>query len=310
MAAIPNVKVTMDFVYGSIGWSESHIYSTSPITVDNAQLYKDAKNLVAARSQCLSGHVKFLQCKFSQEQINRDVAYLKTADLPAPATNGYSGGPQDLAFSTVWAFQTPHVSWPMKLNDNFQNQLAIVYLAGMPASSGQTGPGPYDCTTVTPGFFLQKYGDYLITGSPWGVASRTWPVGPFTLDTSTPMTAPPTTNPATATAPTTINFTMPATVGGVNIVPGTWIRVGGLKYTTAQNRLRLNGTYQVFQYTGGVATCFVPRLRSGPVFGTNPGYVQAARYAFEGYSAYTLDNITHRKRGRAALQARGRQSSR
>ena len=60
---------------------------------------------------------------------------------------------------------------------------------------------------------------------------------------------------------------------------------------------RLNGSYQVFSYSGGIAVVLAPRVLVAPNFGTVFGYVQPAVYAFQPYQAYTVDNLTHRKGG-------------
>ena len=144
MANIPNPKVTMEFALGSVGWQESHYYVTN-VAVDNTTLYAAMKELVAHRVLCLGGNVAVLLVKASQEQLNRDVSYLRRGDIPvAPESGGYPGTSPSYPTtggSGVWAFQSPHVSWPLKLVDDNQNQLAITYLAGMPASKGQRGRG-------------------------------------------------------------------------------------------------------------------------------------------------------------------------
>lgn len=308
MGAVPNVKVTMQFALGSVGWTESHLYVGA--NINDAAVYTDMLALAAARVNCLGGNVRFLLVKASQEQVNRDVRYLKRGDIPLPTGGTYSGGPGAIG-GGIWSWQTPHVSWPLKLTDNNANQLAITYLAGMPAAINQIGPGPYDVSNgSTPGGKIQLYADYLVSGGKWGVAGRGWPAGNFTLATSTPMTALPTSQPSQGPVPATISFTVPSPVNGVALVPGVWIRVGGLKYVAPQKRLRLNGTYQVYSYAAGVATVLVPRLRAGPVFTPGAfGYMQAAAYAFYPYQAYTIDDITHKKRGRVVSSPAGRRST-
>lgn len=310
MALIPNVKVTMEFAMGAVGWSESHIYNGT--NVNDVGLYAAMKALAKARTQALGGNASFQLVKASQEQVNRDVTYLKRPDVPIPRAGAdYLLGPEyPFATATTWTFQSPHLSWPIKLNDANQNQLAITYCAGMPGSTGQFGPGPYDVNAVaSPGGFLDLYAKYLVAGGLWGVASRGWPLGIFDEPHSFSMTAPPAYVPAAGAVPAQIQFTLPAILNGVTIKPGVWIRVGGLKYNAPQNRLRLNGSYQIISYVTNTATVNVPRLRADPRFASN-GYVQAAVYAFQPYQGYTLDNITHRKRGRVASSPAGRRSSR
>lgn len=298
----------MEFALGAVGWTESHIYSGLDINVQ--AVYDDMKALALARTNCLGSNVDIKLVKASQEQVNRDVRYLKRGDIPKPTTNGYFLGPA-LIGGGNWAWQSPHLSWPLKLTDNNQNQLAITYISGMPAQVNQINSGPYDVSAgAPPGQFVAAYANYLIAGGKWGVAGRGWPAGPFDLAHSTPMTAIPTTSPAAGALPATISFTVPSPVNGVNLVAGTWIRVGGLKYSAPQKRLRLNGSYQVYSYNAGVATCLIPRLRAGPVFTPGAfGYMQAAVYAFYPYQAYTIDDITHKKRGRVVSSPAGRRSS-
>ena len=88
-------------------------------------------------------------------------------------------------------------------------------------------------------------------------------------------------------------------------MPGEFIRVGGLKYNSPQNRLRLNGTYQVASVSGNIVVVNAPRIRTNPFFSTM-GYYQAATYSVAPYIDYKIDNITHRKRGRVIGSPRGR----
>lgn len=310
MGAIPNPKVTMEFSLGTTGWQESHTYANN-VAVSDPNLYDAMKELAKQRTQCLGGNVKIELVKASQEQINRDVAYLEREDIPLPNPDAdYPMGPSFPPRNTFWTYQTPQVSWPLKLTDAFQNQIAITYLAGMPASTFQSGSGPYDVSaggSSIPGAYLTKYAKYLVRG-PWGVAARTWPAGPFTAATAQPMTAVPIYVPAVGGVPAMLKFGFTQPLSGVPLVPGSWIRVGGMKYTSPQ-RIRLNGSWQVFNVAAGVVTVLAPRVKADPNF-ASIGYGQAASYAFQDYIGYTLDNITHKKRGRVASSPAGRQSRR
>ena len=167
MASVPtlNPKVTMEFYYGQTGWSESLLY-TSPVAVNNPTLYADALALVTARAIALDGaNAVVALVKMSIENVNRDVAYLAAGDLPQPTGGSYAGGPPSNA---TWIWQSPQLSWPIKFLDTNNNQVAIHYLAGMPATINQTGPGPYQVGSgSTPGSFLQKYAKYVITSAKW-----------------------------------------------------------------------------------------------------------------------------------------------
>ena len=313
MANIPNPKVTMEFALGSVGWQESHYYVTN-VAVDNTTLYAAMKELVAHRVLCLGGNVAVLLVKASQEQLNRDVSYLRRGDIPvAPESGGYPGTSPSYPTtggSGVWAFQSPHVSWPLKLVDDNQNQLAITYLAGMPASKGQRGQGPFDVypNERMPGAYIDSYGTYLVGSEKWGVAGRDWPDGAFVLGESTLMTAKPIYVAPTIENPPQIQFTLPNPIRGGALSPGVWIRVGGLKFNSPQ-RIRLNGSYQVVEYAEGKATVNVPRLKADPQF-LNAGWAQAATYTFFKYKSYTINNLTHKKRGRVVSSPAGRVSSR
>jgi len=315
MGLIANPKVTIEMVLGTVGWSDSHYYN-SVVNVNDPGLYNAAKALAAARASCLGGNIEISLVKMSQDTISRDVNYLKTADLPAtspagnpPANSGYSGGPNypGVTPSTTWLYQSPHLSWPIKLLDANNNQIAISYLAGMPQNAGQFGPGPLQGSGNTAGFYLAKYAQYLVDG-PWGAASRTFPAGAFNLATSTPITAI-TYVPAAGTVPPQLQFAVVAAGATSTIAPGVWIRVGGMKYKIPQTKLRLNGSYQVVSYNAGVASVYVPRLNAVPVPFTAFGYMQCATYQLQDYVGYTLDPITHRKRGRVGITARGRRSA-
>jgi len=299
----------MEFAMGSVGWQEAHVYASN-VSVDNPQLYKEMVNLINKRVVCLGGNVVVKVVKASQEQLNRDVAYLKRSDIPVATNSGFPSGPNYPNNTSNWAFQSPHLSWPIKFSDAFQNGLAITYIAGMPAVVKQNGPGPYEVlpgAPVTAGSYLAIYAEYMISG-PWGVASRTWPAGPFTAATGQPMTGIPVYHPATATSPPKIDFPITMPLSGIALTPGGWIRVGGLKYTSPQ-RIRLNGSYQAFNVGAGIITVLAPRVKVDPNF-ASIGYAQAATYAFEQYTRYTFDDITHRKRGRVVSSPAGRRSSR
>lgn len=315
MANLPNPRCTMTFTLGKTTWSESHVYASNTAVTD-LTLQAAALNLITARVQCLGSNVQVNQVRVSQEQINRDVWYLPRPSIPMPTATGYSGGPF-YPGSATYTFQSPHLSWPIKFTDNNQNSIAITYIAGMPALAAQNGPGPFDVTagaSFTAGYFLAKYATYLTMNSPWGAASRTWPAGAFTAATGIAMLGFPSITLRTASQPTLIAFNVPTPTPPASLIPGQFIRVGGLKYNTAQNRLRLNGTYQILQIstatapaTGLILTCAIPRL-NGPVLFTSFGYYQAATYTFAAYNGYTLDNMTHRKRGGSEFSPRGRRS--
>ena len=313
MGLLANIKVTMEFIQGITGWSESHFYSGVDIALNDPALIADATALAYARAGCLGGDVIIDLVKMSQDNLNRDVAYLKPAAIPQtnppgnPSSNlGYSNGPTypDGA-SSLWSFQSPHLSWPLKLTDNNNNQIAIVYLAGMPASKKQFGPGPLQSTGQTAAYYLNNYGTYLATGNKWGALSRAWPAGVFDLASSTPGDALPTYLPAAGPAPARLVFSFPLAGPTADLETYDWIRVGGVNYTTPQTRLRLNGSYQIIGFGPGTVIVAAPRVLTAPTF-TSFGYYQGADYKFAPYQGYTLDNLTHRKRGRVISAPRGR----
>lgn len=300
--AIEQPRVTMEFADGQVSWSESHYYNGTPSALTDPALLAAMAVLCKKRAECLEGGVQFLACKVSLDTINRDVNYLTPPGLPVPNAAGYYAGSPQANVSPGWTFQSPHLSWPIKMVDDNNSQIAIVYVAGMPASITQNGPGPYQATAQTPGSYLASYANQLQVG-PWGAAARKWPA-PLTSGNSTPITAF-TYIPASASAPTQLQFTVAAAGNTASLAPGVWVRIGGMKYTTPQGRIRLNGSYQVTNYFAGVATVNVPRVKIGPAVSAF-GYMQSASYVFSKYVSFTLNNITHRKRGGSVGKPRGR----
>jgi hypothetical protein len=300
------IRVRMNFQSGNVGWSESH-FLNGITDITGVPCYTAMLNLAYARAKLLDGATALMiYVVASLEGISRDVRYLAAADLPIPSGGVYNGGNSSL--QNGWGFLSPHVSWPIKLLDANENEICISYVAGYLTATSATGPGPYQSTGKLPGNALTTYADFLATG-PYGAASRVWPVGVQTPTNSTVMTGQPTYTPAAGSVPPILTFNVTNPGVGGTVIPGGYFRVWGLKYSAPQNRLRLNGTYQAQTVTGTAVTAYVPRLRAAPTFGLSPGYVQASGYAIQDYSSFTLDPMTHRKRGVGSDRPRGRRSS-
>lgn len=303
MGVVANPKFTMEFTYGQIGWTESHYYLTTPPLTDST-LNAAGIALANARVQCLDGvNGKLTGMKLSVDNVNRDVYKYGNAAVPQPGASGYAGGP--VVDGIVWTWQSPQVSWPINIETQNATSESITYIAGMPAATDQTGPGPLDVGTApSPYTYLGIYGRALING-PWGALSRTWPTPTITPGNSTAMGAVPTYLPATATNPATFALSLTPVMAGGTAVPGSYIRLGGLKWTGGVKRQRFNGTYQVTAIVGGLITVAAPRAYV-PVNFTSSGYAQLSTVTVQDYLSFTVDNITHRKRGRPFDLPRGR----
>ena len=307
---LPNVKVTMFFVSGTVGWDESHLYIPI-VALTDPGLVTAATALVTARVKCLDGvAAKLVDCRMSIDNINRDTVHLARGAIPVPdPAVGYQkfGGPS--TGGTTWLYQTPQVAWPILLDTQDPVVDAIIYITGLPANTNQTGPGPYDLmagTGVTT--FLTGYGAYLSTGSIWGASSgRHWPSATVTPANSLALAAPPIWTAAGAGLPATFKVTVtPAIVPAASI--GGYIRIGGLKWQNRYSRRRFNHSYQVLNIAGQVLTLNAGDTPYDPGFITN-GYIQVATQVVQPYSAYTLRNITHKKRGRPTYSPRGRRAA-
>ncbi|MGA9671063.1 MAG: hypothetical protein WBQ94_17770, partial [Terracidiphilus sp.] len=89
MGVLANIKCTMEFVYGTTGWSESHFYVGTALGYTQP-VYTDFLALCQARAQCLDPvNATFALGKMSADNITRDVIYIKRADLPT--NNGGAG---------------------------------------------------------------------------------------------------------------------------------------------------------------------------------------------------------------------------
>ncbi len=304
---LPYVKTTMFFTDGTVGWTESHFYN-SIVALTSPVLYAAAKALCLARVKCLDGKfAKLTDCRLSIDNVNRDSVHLKTTDIPVPTASGYSGGPNPS--STNWTYQTPQVSWPILFDTSIVTTDSIVYIAGMPASTTQTGPGPFDDPSPpVAGTYLQGYADFLVAG-PWGAQARTWPVGAQTALNSIPLSAPTMWGAATASVPNTLTFTVGAWPGGIPPVQGQYIRLGGSKWTSILKRQRYNASYPVLNASATTVTVATPRITIAPAW-TIPGYIQVNIWTVASYVASSLRNLTHHKRGRPTYSPRGRQSAR
>lgn len=307
---VPNVKVTMFFVSGTVGWDESHFYIPL-VDLGDMGLLGDVTNLMLARVQCLDGvAAKLTDVRMSIDNVNRDTQHVPRDQIPVPDdVDGYLafGGPS--AGSNAWVYQTPQVAWPILFDTSATVVDSEVYITGMPANWKQSGPGPFDLSSGTGATtYLTAYGKYLTTPGKWGALSgRSWPFATITAGNSTAITAPPVWAGPTAGGPATLTITAAAPPVPVAFVGG-YVRLGGLKWTNHFSRRRFNHTYQVLKVAGLVITLAAGDLPYDPAFISN-GYFQTSAQAVYNYTAFSLRNLTHKKRGRPTYSPRGRRAA-
>ncbi len=304
---VPNVKVTMFFVSGTVGWDESHYYiPIVPIT--DAGLATAALALATKRCSCLDGvNSKLVDVRWSLDNVNRDVVHIKRELIPVPdQTTGYFsiGGPNYSV--TSWLFQTPQVAWPILFDTTDSVIDSILYVTGMPANSKQIGPGPTDVSAgsgVVP--YLKGYADYLNASNLWGaLGGRKWPTTTFTPADGNPLTAPPAWAAAVGGGVPTLQVIATNAFAPVPTV-GSYVRLGGLKWQNHFSRQRFNHSYQILSIAGLTLTLAIPGVKYDPVFLTK-GYLQTRSQGVVNYQTYSLRNLTHRKRGRPTYSPRGR----
>lgn len=302
MGALPNVKITMFFDDGVQGWSETHFTAYTVIGSATAS-YQAMLNLCNARIQCLDGkNVTLLKARCSVDNIQRDRQLLLQQDVPVKNMAGiYPGGIN--AGTPPWSWQSPHVSWLADMDTGIDGVNPTLYIAGLPANSGQLGNNPYTATAPTPGSILESYLSVLTNGL-YGCSYREWPSDPPTAITSTQLGGI-TWAAAAGANPNTLIFA-PVTPAVLPIVPpGAFVRLWGATFTSVLKRIRLNGTYKVLNSTASAMTVAASRVTVAPTWGLF-GYVQIATQNYTPYTGYTLGTLTHRKRGRPTSSARGR----
>ena len=298
---VANPKVTMEFDMQPQGWTESHFY-TSVVPITDVGLYAAMLSLCVARTAALDGrYAQLVACKASIDNVNRDVNNVLTQDLPARNSGGdYPLGPPFTG--SIWTYNGPQSAWPVKLQTSQTTTNPLVYITIGSLPSTQTGRGPQDAPGLNVLFAINRYLSEL-TGGNWGALGRTFTVPGVTYTLTAIAYVP-----AAGAVPAQLEFTTLAPFPAASVFPpGSFVALNGATYTTAQNRLRLNGTYTVQAYnpTTGVVTVNVPRLRSAPTFGLFGGLTPASAAVFP-YAAGIVRNLTHRKRGRPLDAARGR----
>jgi hypothetical protein len=103
-----------------------------------------------------------------------------------------------------------------------------------------------------------------------------------------------------------MTFPVASTSSPQAIVPGNYVRLFGMQYSTPQKKLRLNGTYVVAGVVTNTSfTVAAPRVLVTPTW-TAFGAVQVATPGLAIYNAATYRNLTHKKRGRPLYVPRGR----
>lgn len=298
---VPNPKLTMQFNGGSNGWSESHFY-TSQVPISNFSLQSAAQQLCLARCECLDGvQSRLFAAVLSLDNVSHDSADVDISGIIPDPVHGYAGiGGPDPSNTGAWSFQTVHVSWRIRLNTTNAQTNPNEYIAGMPASDGQTGPYPYNDSAPTVASFLDKY-MALLVGGPWGALGRSWSNGPYPIDGINFVA-----QGATSPARFQINLSPPFPAA-FNFPIGGYVRMNGTTYTSPQKRLRLNGTYIIANYdvASGIVTVNVPRVLVAPTF-TGFGELDTATAEVFQYTSFAYKPITHRKRGKPFGGGRGR----
>lgn len=298
---VPNPKLTLEINAGNNGWSESHFYN-SAVPLDNATLVSKSLALCAKRACALDGvNAKLFESRISLDNVNRDSRPLPLGTVIADPTHGYAalGGP-DPSVTSAWAYQSVQLSWQVAMRTTSPTCNPILYLPGMPASTGQYGPFPYNDTPPTVSSYLFLYLTELINGS-WGALSRDW-LGVSYANSNI------ITIPASGATPTQLEFTLAAPFPSANTFPvGSYVRLQGATYSTPQRRLRLNGTYTVDKYVPATGLLYVncPRILVAPDFSAFGG-LEVAGPTIATYTSFILRPATHRKRGRPFGGGRGR----
>lgn len=303
---VPNVKVDMDITFGTTGWTESH-YFVGTASLGDANLNTAAQNLALGRSVFLDPkQAAITDVRLSIDAVNRDAIHLDPSLLPVPGANGYPG--QGIALTSLynqgWNWQTPQVSWPVMFRTAQTTTRPIVYLAGFMGSDAQSGPLPSQDSDPTVQSFMQKYVSVLTNGL-WGCKAKVWGGTANMVVLGNPVwTAG--VNGGTAT----ITFTLNNIVTNQFGANGGFVRLQSCKYSSPQKRLRLNGTYQVVNWSAATTPPFItvaaPRVIVQPNWFSG-GYLQLAAAAVLPYTVpVSYRKITHKKRGRVTGAPRGR----
>ncbi len=299
---VPNTRVTLVIDDGIQGWTESH-FTIATYVLGDAALIGICQDLAVARCKCLDGvNAKLVDVRMSIDNVNHDSDHLDPSLIPVPqVTKGYFsiGGP-DASNSAAWSYQTPQVSWPVVMKTSQPTTNPILYIGGMPASDGQVGPNPNDIIAGggQPLVYLRSSITYLTTGSLWGALARLWQPTKYALMSIVPTLQ-------VGATPTSLAMTFTAPPPAATMPPGSFVRMQGTVYVTAQKRLRLNGTYTVQSYDGTTLVVSCPRLLTLPVF-RGLGWINVATAGIAGYRSGLFRNLTHKKRGRPLYVARGR----
>ena len=304
MGALPNAKISMFFDEDPQGFSESHFTQYTTIAGGSSSpCYKAMLALAQARVLIVDGkNVTLTSVRASIDDVNRDRQLLLQADVPTKNAAGtYTGGVQ--AGTAPWAWQTPHVSWVVDMDTVKNGVNPTLYIAGMPANTGQLGNNAFTATPRTPGDLLTTYLDLLVSG-PYGCAYRQWINNPPDPGTSYEV-ATTTWGAAAGALPNTFTFTSTALDPFPVMTPGTYVRLWGATYTSILKRQRYNGTYKVLNSTTLSLQVAAPRVTIAPTWGLL-GYIQPSTMAYTAYTGYNIRGITHRKRGRPTSAARGR----
>lgn len=305
---LPNVKLTMFFEYGDIGWSESH-FLPGVTDLDNPNLYDLGAELAKARVKCLDGlNGTLVDVRFSVDNINRDTDHLPTSQLPVKSGVGYyQPSPVSAANSNgLWTWQSPQLSWVALLETAVAGVFGDEYIAGMPASTTQLGPSPTQNGGQAVAAALSAYFDVLCNGD-YGMAYRGWPVGPQIAGNSVPVTAPPTWTSRNATTPNTLTFVVANWAMFEQPAEGSFVRLAGATFNSPVKRARCNGSFKVISSSPTGCVVNADRITVNPNFQL-PGYLQVNTPAVAPYVRYVLRNITHHKRGRPTSVPRGRRS--
>jgi hypothetical protein len=302
MGALANVKITLFFEDGVQGWSETHFTPYTSIG-NKAASYKAMQALANARVLTIDGkNVTLIRARASLDNVNRDRQLLLQGDMPIKNAAGlYPGGIQ--AGTTPWAWQTSHVSWVADMDTVEEGVNPTLYIAGLPANTGQLGDNAYTATAPSPGSVLESYLNVLTNGN-YGCSFRLWPTNPPTVGTSIQVSGI-TWTAAAGAMPNTLTFTPTPPGSFAAVLPNQYVRLWGATYTSVLKRQRYNGTYKALQVFAGALVVAAPRITVAPTWGLT-GYVQLSTTGYTPYIGYTIGGITHRKRGRPTSAARGR----
>jgi len=294
----------MIFDYNNIGWTESH-FSVPHTVLTDPTLPTDVQNLLLQRVKCLDGDCKIIDVRMSIDNVNRDSLHLDPALIPGVnGTGNYSGGPSAHPYaSSGWGFRSQQVSWPILFKTSSPSTNPIIYVGGFPGDDTQTGPLPSQATPFTTESYLSQYAAELVNGL-WGCKAITWTtLAPIAL------TGAPTFTAAAGGVIATLTFPVAAVFASPFCVAGGRVRLQAAKASSAQHRLRFNGTYPIVGVNPGavppniVVAC--PKILIAPTW-TAFGNLQLATPTVLPYQLPQYRPETHKKRGRPLEVPRGR----